>query len=278
MGGDNTNNNNNTDEGSRGIQTEQSFEALLLSASHNQTPEDYERAQLAMEKKREARTAKWAARLIGKTLVDAEPAPVFAPSENVKEDDRHNAESDNNNHSDNDVAAKIEAEAGDNGDGDEHTKPGDVAEEEGSDDIAEDNIASTTGADVDKDSVVYSTDGDDEAEEECDSASDSTGDDDKAEKESDSASDSTGDSTGDDDKAKVDSGSDFDGCSDDEVEVDSSSDWDGGSDDHFFSLASLPTNRRILYGPNAPMTMDYRPDRLNVVLDKNGVCTEVFFV
>ncbi|KAJ2796440.1 hypothetical protein H4S07_006222 [Coemansia furcata] len=266
MGGDNTNNNNNTGEGSRGIQTEQSFEALLLSASHNQTPEDYERAQLAMEKKREAHTAKWAARLIGKTLVDAEPAPVFAPSENVKEDDRHNAESDNNNDNDNDVAAKIEAAAGDNGYGDEHTKPGDVAEEEeGSDDIAEDNITSTTGADVDKDSVVDIIGGDDEAEEECDSTGDST-------------SDSTGDSTGDDDKAEVDSGSDFDGCSDDEVEVDSGSDWDGGSDDHFFSLASLPTNRRILYGPNAPMTMDYRPDRLNVVLDKNGVCTEVFFV
>ncbi|KAJ2099056.1 hypothetical protein GGI16_004112, partial [Coemansia sp. S142-1] len=72
MADDNNNNDKNKDGvDCGGHQTEQSFETLLYSASHNRTPEDYERAQLAMEKKREALTAKWAARLIGKTLVDA---------------------------------------------------------------------------------------------------------------------------------------------------------------------------------------------------------------
>ncbi|KAJ2864156.1 hypothetical protein GGH94_003104 [Coemansia aciculifera] len=201
MADDNTDNNNmNNSDGvdCGGLQSEQSFETLLYSANHNRTPEDYERSQLAMEKKREALTTKWAARLIGKTLVGAEPAPVFAPRENDVEDDEHNA--DNNK-------GEAEAEAGDNGSGDD-----------------------TTGAEVDKNSVV------------------GTGDDYEAEEDKEDGSE----------------------------EVDS--DFDGDSDDRFFSLASLPANRRILYGQNAPMTMDYHPDRLNVVLDDNGVCIEVFFV
>ncbi|KAJ1721876.1 hypothetical protein LPJ53_003656 [Coemansia erecta] len=37
-----------------------------------------------------------------------------------------------------------------------------------------------------------------------------------------------------------------------------------------FTAASLPANHRILKGPNAMMTMDYRPDRLNVHLDESG--------
>ncbi|KAJ2871591.1 hypothetical protein GGH93_004704 [Coemansia aciculifera] len=223
MADDNTDNNNmNNSDGvdCGGLQSEQSFETLLYSANHNRTPEDYERSQLAMEKKREALTTKWAARLIGKTLVGAEPAPVFAPRENDVEDDEHNA--DNNK-------GEAEAEAGDNGSGDEYAKAGDVAEAK-SDNVTEDNIASTTGAEVDKNSVV------------------GTGDDYEAEEDKEDGSE----------------------------EVDS--DFDGDSDDRFFSLASLPANRRILYGQNAPMTMDYHPDRLNVVLDDNGVCIEVFFV
>ncbi|KAJ2063486.1 hypothetical protein GGI17_001702 [Coemansia sp. S146] len=245
MADDNTDNNMSNNDGvdCGGLQTEQSFETLLYSANHNRTPEDYESAQMAMEKRREALTAKWAARLIGKTLVGAEPVPVFAPCENDVEDDEHNA--DNNE-------GEAEAEAGDNGSGDEYAKAGDVAEEsygiaednigedkgdsddkverEESDNVTEDNIASTTDADIDKNSVA------------------GTGDDYEAEEDKEDSS---------------------------EVE---DSDFDGGSDDRFFSLASLPANRRILYGQNAPMTMDYRPDRLNVVLDDNGVCIEVFFV
>ncbi|KAJ2069952.1 hypothetical protein GGI08_000073 [Coemansia sp. S2] len=243
---DNNNNNGKNKDGvdCGGHQTEQSFETLLYNASHNRTPEDYERAQLAMEKKREALTAKWAARLIGKTLVDAEPVPVFAPRGNEVEDDEYNVANSNNK-------GVAEVEAGDNGSDDEIAKVGDVAEEsydtaedniskdngklerEESDDVTEDNIASTTGADVDRNSIVGSTGNVYEAEE---------------------------------------------GEEEDGVDDDKASNFDGGSDDRFFSLASLPANRRILYGPNAPMTMDYRPDRLNVVLDENGVCIEVFFV
>ncbi|KAJ2779934.1 hypothetical protein GGI15_003723 [Coemansia interrupta] len=40
-----------------------------------------------------------------------------------------------------------------------------------------------------------------------------------------------------------------------------------------FTVDSLPTNHRILKGPNAAMTLDFRPDRLNVHLDENGQCS-----
>ncbi|KAJ2088402.1 hypothetical protein IW138_004278 [Coemansia sp. RSA 986] len=49
-------------------------------------------------------------------------------------------------------------------------------------------------------------------------------------------------------------------------------------DEHAFSEASLRKPFRILKGKNVAMTMDYCTDRLNVRLDDNGVCTEVFFV
>ncbi|KAI9501426.1 hypothetical protein GGI25_004481 [Coemansia spiralis] len=45
-----------------------------------------------------------------------------------------------------------------------------------------------------------------------------------------------------------------------------------------FSDESLRKPFRILHGEQAVMTMDYRPDRLNVRLGDDGVCTEVFFV
>ncbi|KAI8319772.1 hypothetical protein GQ54DRAFT_23666 [Martensiomyces pterosporus] len=48
--------------------------------------------------------------------------------------------------------------------------------------------------------------------------------------------------------------------------------------DSEFSLASIPKNHRILRGENAVMTLDYRPERINIRLDSQGICTEVFFV
>ncbi|KAJ1847151.1 hypothetical protein LPJ73_004328 [Coemansia sp. RSA 2703] len=48
-----------------------------------------------------------------------------------------------------------------------------------------------------------------------------------------------------------------------------------------FTVESLPANHRILKGPNAPMTMDFRPDRLNVHLDEHAspsvLCTVFTF-
>ncbi|KAJ1956460.1 hypothetical protein GGI12_005302 [Dipsacomyces acuminosporus] len=48
--------------------------------------------------------------------------------------------------------------------------------------------------------------------------------------------------------------------------------------DSEFSEASLPQPRRILHGEHAVMTMDFRPERINVRVDDQGICTEVFFV
>ncbi|ORX73321.1 hypothetical protein DL89DRAFT_91354 [Linderina pennispora] len=45
-----------------------------------------------------------------------------------------------------------------------------------------------------------------------------------------------------------------------------------------FTANQLPQSRRILKGENVPMTMDFRPDRINVRLDKGGICQDVFFV
>ncbi|KAJ1945597.1 hypothetical protein FBU59_002261 [Linderina macrospora] len=45
-----------------------------------------------------------------------------------------------------------------------------------------------------------------------------------------------------------------------------------------FTEEQLPKSRRILKGENVAMTMDFRPDRINVRLDDNGVCVDVFFV
>ncbi|KAJ1670856.1 hypothetical protein GGF44_001830 [Coemansia sp. RSA 1694] len=213
-------NNKNSDEGSSGCQTEQNFEALLQSANQDRTPEDFERAMRVMEKKREALTAKWTARLKGKTLIDAEPAPIFARNDKVEEKEEEEAEAESS--SSNRIEAEVDATIDYNND------------------IPQNNVASTTGADIDGNSIVGST-GDDA------------------------------------DEGKVEE-SVADKSSIVESEEDDESDFDGGSDDRFFSLASLPANRRILYGANAPMTMDYRPDRLNVVLDDNGVCIDVFFV
>ncbi|KAJ2457898.1 hypothetical protein GGF42_002404 [Coemansia sp. RSA 2424] len=211
--------NKNSDEGGSSCQTEQNFETLLQSANQDRTPEDFERAMRVMEKKREALTAKWTARLKGKTLIDAEPAPVFVCNDKVEEEEEEEAAADSSS------SSKIEAEVD--------------AAIDYNNGIPQNNVASTTGADIDGNSIVGST-----------------GDDADEEKVEESVADKSSIVESEEDE----------------------SDFDGGSDDRFFSLASLPANRRILYGANAPMTMDYRPDRLNVVLDDNGVCIDVFFV
>lgn len=47
--------------------------------------------------------------------------------------------------------------------------------------------------------------------------------------------------------------------------------------EHFLTQ-DLHTPNRILKGDNVAMTMDYRPNRLNVKLNDDNVITEVFFV
>ncbi|KAJ1954697.1 hypothetical protein EC988_002293 [Linderina pennispora] len=42
-----------------------------------------------------------------------------------------------------------------------------------------------------------------------------------------------------------------------------------------FTANQLPQSRRILKGENVAMTMDFRPDRINVRLDKDGICRDV---
>ncbi|KAJ2007603.1 hypothetical protein GGI04_000717 [Coemansia thaxteri] len=77
---------------------------------------------------------------------------------------------------------------------------------------------------------------------------------------------------------KAEAEADADAATEDDNASEAGSDYKGNSDDLSFSVALLPANHRILRGENAPMTMDYRPDRLNVVLDDAGICTKVFFV
>ncbi|KAJ2488451.1 hypothetical protein IWW37_004802 [Coemansia sp. RSA 2050] len=188
MAKDNISNDNSGGENGHGIQTEeQSFEALLRSASHNQAPKGYNVVHLVPEAENEARTAKWSALLIGKVLVDDKLVPIFAPGKSAVDDNNK---------------AK-----------------------------ASDNSTSTAGTDVGKSINVDSTDKGLKAEGGNDEA--------KAKKEGGSAK--------------------------------------ASSDSRFFLESSLPKPYRVLKGPNAPMTMDYRPERLNVVLDINGVCTGVSF-
>ncbi|KAJ2746122.1 hypothetical protein GGI20_001607 [Coemansia sp. BCRC 34301] len=213
------NNNNNINDDRGGLETEQNFETLLQNANRDRASEDFEKSLRIMEKKRTALAAKWTKRLKGKTLIDAEPAPVFAPCEET------------------------------------------VEEEEAGDD-AQHNVPSTTGADIDGNSVVGST-GEEGVRDE--------------EKNKDKDEDKNSNSD-DEDKESVADNSSVSSSNKEESDGEES-DFDGGhSNASYFTLASLPSNRRILYGKNAPMTMDYRPDRLNVVLDENKVCIDVFFV
>ncbi|KAJ2022434.1 hypothetical protein IWW57_004523 [Coemansia sp. S610] len=200
MSNDNISNNS-------GNQTEQSFEALLHSASHNQAPQGYNVVHLVPETEHEARMAEWSALLIGKTLVDDNLAPLRAPSNNAMDDGEN------------------KAEAGDNkAGGAELPKAGDVAKE--GDGIVGGFAPNTTGAGAGENLVV-----------------DSAGKSPKTE------------GNGDDDKAKA----------------------KKEGESRFYLASSLPNPHRILKGPNAMMTMDYHPERLNVMLDVDGVCTGVSF-
>ncbi|KAJ2910795.1 hypothetical protein GGI21_000512 [Coemansia aciculifera] len=215
-----TGNNDNSNCGGR--ETEQDFATLMQSATSNsRAAEDFEKAQQAMEAKRLALTEKWTRRLRGKTLIDPGPVPAYANFDDDDDDDEK-AEAEV-------VKPKVEEPK-------KVVKPG----EHGG--IAQGNVAGTTGAVVDKPSVVEGA------------------------VHADNDKTKTGDSVA--NKSSVTSGG-----------KDDESDYDGGDcGKGFFSQASLPANRRILHGKRAPMTMDFQPDRLNIVLDKNGVCTEVFFV
>ncbi|KAJ2402968.1 hypothetical protein GGI23_000333 [Coemansia sp. RSA 2559] len=62
------------------------------------------------------------------------------------------------------------------------------------------------------------------------------------------------------------------------VEHHNEGDGESVLDENSFNEASLREPFRVLKGEHAMMTMDYRPDRLNVQLDNDGVCTGVFFV
>ncbi|KAJ2777312.1 hypothetical protein H4R18_005213 [Coemansia javaensis] len=45
-----------------------------------------------------------------------------------------------------------------------------------------------------------------------------------------------------------------------------------------FTVAHLPPLHRIFRSKNSVMTMDYRPDRINIWLDKEGRCAEITWV
>lgn len=47
-------------------------------------------------------------------------------------------------------------------------------------------------------------------------------------------------------------------------------------DDNHILQSTLPINRRVLY-PDSMATMDFRPDRMNVYIDKNNVILRIAF-